>query len=329
MNRRKSTTIASLSFALVLVLSGMEQVQAQDAKTPYPRMAPLDQYLMDHNAEIALARSAAPASISRDARVVVLGPHGYETAVEGKNGFACIVERSWTAGIDDPDFWNPKLRAPMCLNPSATRSYLPLTIKKTELVLAGQSKAQMFDSIKAAFEKKELPMPESGTMCYMMSKQQYKVIVTNATTKTTRDTISDAKGNFQVLSVPVGTGVDAQDTDKEKVVKAYYAGFEQHDWNAVANQFADGFTFTSPNDDDHISVEKFKEKCWGTNKFFKKVRFIKMMEKGDELMLLVDITTTDNKVARNVDVYSFSSTGKIKSIEVFFGAGSKYPGSKE
>jgi len=53
------------------------------------------------------------------------------------------------------------------------RSYLPLTIKKTELVLAGQSKTQMFDSIKAAFDKKELPMPESGAMCYMMSKQQY------------------------------------------------------------------------------------------------------------------------------------------------------------
>jgi hypothetical protein len=99
-------------------------------------MAPLDQYLTERNAEIALARSAAPPSISQDAEVMVLGRHGYETAVKGKNGFVCIVERSWTAGIDDPDFWNPKLRAPICFNPPAARSYLPLTIKKTEWVLS-------------------------------------------------------------------------------------------------------------------------------------------------------------------------------------------------
>jgi hypothetical protein len=93
---------------------------------------------------------------------MVLGNHGYETAVKGKNGFVCRVQRSWTAGIDDPDFWNPKLRAPICFNAPAARSYLPLTIKKTELVLAGRSKAQMFQAISAAFDKKELPTVESG-----------------------------------------------------------------------------------------------------------------------------------------------------------------------
>jgi hypothetical protein len=120
-----------------------------------------------------LARSAAPESISHDAEVLVLGRHGYETAVKGQNGFVYMVQRSWTAGIDDPDFWNPKLRAPICFNPPAARSYLPFEIKKTELVLAGQSKAQMFESIKAGLDKKELPRPESGAMCYMMSKQGY------------------------------------------------------------------------------------------------------------------------------------------------------------
>ena len=147
---------------------------AQDAKAPYPTMAPIEQYLMaDQNAEIALARSAAPDSISRDAAVLVLGQHGYETAVKGKNGFVCLVERGWTAGIDDPDFWNPKLHGPLCLNPQAARTYLPLTVKKTELVLTGQSKAQMSDGIKAAFDKKELPTLEPGAMCYMLSKQGY------------------------------------------------------------------------------------------------------------------------------------------------------------
>jgi hypothetical protein len=120
----------------------------------------------------------------------------------------------------------------------------------------------------------------------------------------------------------------AQGTNKEKVVKAYYSGFEKHDWNTVVGQFAHDFTFTSPNNDDHISVEKFKEKCWGTNKFFKKVNYVKMAESGNYLFLLVEITTTDNKVVRNVDVYGFEG-GKIKSIECFFGPGEWFPGNKK
>src|SRR5271169_2888240 len=174
MRSKAGRTIALGSFALVILLCAAGQPQAQEAKSPYPSMAPLDQYLMaDRNAEIALAQSAAPESISRDAEVMVLGQHGYETAVKGKNGFVCMVERSWTAGIDDLDFWNPKLRGAICFNAPATRSYLPITIKKTELILAGRSKAQMFESIKDAFDKKELPVQEPGAMCYMLSKQSY------------------------------------------------------------------------------------------------------------------------------------------------------------
>jgi hypothetical protein len=174
MKRQILRTIKARSFALVVLLSTAWQARAQQAPTAYLKMAPLEQYLMaDRNAEIALARSAAPESISHDAEVLVLGRHGYETAVKGKNGFVCMVQRSWTAGIDDPDFWNPKLRAPICFNPPAARSYLPFEIKKTEWLLAGQSKAQMFESIKVGLDKKELPTPESGAMCYMMSKQGY------------------------------------------------------------------------------------------------------------------------------------------------------------
>jgi hypothetical protein len=173
MNKKIVRMIALTIFAQIAVLGSMWQARAEDTKTPYTKMAPLDQYLMERNAEIELARSAAPESISKDAGVMVLGRRGYETAVKGTNGFVCIVERGWTAGVDDPDFWNPKLRGPLCLNAAAVRSYLPLTIKKTEWVLAGQSKDQMFDSLKAAFEKKELPTPETGSMCYMLSKQGY------------------------------------------------------------------------------------------------------------------------------------------------------------
>ena len=166
--------IAGKTILLALMLGAAWHAVAQDAKTPYPSMAPVDQYLMeDRNSEIALARSAAPESISRDAEVMVLGRHGYETAVKGTNGFVCIVERSWTAPIDDPNFWNPKLRGPLCLNAAAARSYLPRTIKRTNLILAGHSKAQMVEAVAAAVDKKELPPMELGAMCYMLSKQGY------------------------------------------------------------------------------------------------------------------------------------------------------------
>src|SRR3984885_14357354 len=117
MDRKILKVVASGSSVLVMALGAISQMQAQ-SKNPYPSMAPLNQYLMtDRNAEIAMARSAAPNSISHDARVLVLGPHGYETAVEGKNGFICVVERGWMAPFDNPEFWNPKIRGPLCFNP--------------------------------------------------------------------------------------------------------------------------------------------------------------------------------------------------------------------
>jgi hypothetical protein len=174
MNAKMTEKIMLGALALVVLLGASWHARAQNAKTPYPSMAALDQYLMtDRNDEIALARSAAPESISRDAKIMVLARHGYETAVEGKNGFVCIVERSWMSPSGHPEFWNPKLRGPLCFNPAAARSILPLTLKRTDLVLAGLSKAQIMDDMKAAIDRKELPVLEPGAMSYMMSKQAY------------------------------------------------------------------------------------------------------------------------------------------------------------
>ena len=175
MNRKTIRIIALGSLALVVALLGARLgSQAQDTKQRYLTMAPVDQYLIaDRDAEIALARSAAPESISRDAEVLVLGRHGYETAAKGKNGFVCIVDRGWTSDVDDPEFLNPALREPICFNAAAARSRLPLTFKQTEWAMAGKNKTQMFDSIKAAYDKRGLPMPEPGAMSYMMSSQAY------------------------------------------------------------------------------------------------------------------------------------------------------------
>jgi hypothetical protein len=181
MRKKKVGAIALKGFALpavlvvmlVAVLGMAHQARSQDATTPYPKMAPIEQYLMaDRGAEIALARSAAPESISRDADVMVLGRHGFETALKGKNGFVCIVGRGWTSA-PDADFWNPKVRVPMCVNGAAARSYLLRITKITDLGLAGRSLTQINEVIGAAVAKKELPPMEPGAMCYMMGKQGY------------------------------------------------------------------------------------------------------------------------------------------------------------
>jgi hypothetical protein len=174
MGRRTVKIMGLASGVLAVMLSASSHMQAQ-SKTEYSSMVALNEYLSpDRNAEIALARTAAPDSISHDAKVLVLGPHGYETAVEGKNGFVCLVERGWMGPFDGEFsvFWNPKIRGPICYNPPAARSVLPLTYKRTEMVLAGQTKAQIIDGIKV-FMKQELPPLEPGAMSYMMSKEQY------------------------------------------------------------------------------------------------------------------------------------------------------------
>ncbi|MGB8477914.1 MAG: hypothetical protein WCE63_03620 [Acidobacteriaceae bacterium] len=174
MNKTTVETNALRAFVVVIVLSAVLAAWGQAAKTPYRSMAPVEQYLMaDRNAEIALARTAAPQAISRDATVMVLGRHGYTTAVEGKNGFVCVVERGWMSPFDAPQFWNPKMRGPICFNPPAARSVLPLTIKRTNLILSGLSKAQVMDGIRAALQAKQLPTLEPGAMSYMMSKESY------------------------------------------------------------------------------------------------------------------------------------------------------------
>jgi hypothetical protein len=173
MKREVVKRIALRSIALVVMLGAAWQSRAADDKAAYPSMAPIDQYLMsDRSAEVAMARSAAPETIARDAKVLVLGRHGYETAAEGKNGFVCVVNRSWMLPFDNPEFWDPAVRLPFCLNPPAARSMLPLTIKEAEWALAGLTKAQLFDRTKAAYDHGELPLPEHGSMCFMMSKQQ-------------------------------------------------------------------------------------------------------------------------------------------------------------
>lgn len=158
---------------LLVFLTALSAARAQTAASPYPSMAPLDQYLMPQPAEIALARTAAPPSISAAADVMVLSRTGYTSAAHGTNGFLCIVERSWGAATTIPDFWNPKVRAPICFNAAAARTFVPIYLMKTKLVLAGRSPSQILHATDAAFAGGQLPPLAPAAMCYMMSRQQY------------------------------------------------------------------------------------------------------------------------------------------------------------
>jgi hypothetical protein len=162
------------ALALAAALSRSTLAGTQGPAKSYQAMAPVSQYLMaSKEAEISLSRTAAPSSISAHASVLVLGTHGYESAATGTNGWVCFVERSWTAGFDDPGFWNPKLRGPNCFNPIAARTELPRILKRTEWVLAGASKAQMMERSKAAIADGTFKAPEPGALTYMMSKEGY------------------------------------------------------------------------------------------------------------------------------------------------------------
>jgi hypothetical protein len=175
MSRKMVRTITLGTFALVAVLCAARPGRAQDNKNPYPTsMAPPDQYLMDRNNEIALARSAAPPFVAKDATVMVFGKHGYETAVEGTNGFVCNVDRAWMDRFENSsEFWNPKRRGPVCYNQQAARTLLPILLIRTRLALAGKSKPEMKEGLKAAIEKGELPTLDPGGMAYMLSKQGF------------------------------------------------------------------------------------------------------------------------------------------------------------
>jgi hypothetical protein len=174
MNQNHALRCAS-ALAPSLMLCALASFAAADAPpTSYERMAHLDEYLIpDLDTEIALARSAAPAPISDKATVLALKPQGYETAVHGTNGFTCLVERSWMSPFDSSEFWNPKIRGPVCYNPAASKSILTYTLQRTKLVLAGRSKAQIHDETRAAVARKELPQPAPGAMSFMMSKDGY------------------------------------------------------------------------------------------------------------------------------------------------------------
>ena len=161
------------TFALAAGLAAASQAVAEPARAPDPVMAPISQYTMARADEVAMARSAAPPSISGDADVMVLTDQGYEVVARGTNGFVCLVERAWANDVRNDGFWNPKLRGPLCFNPPAARSVMPAYLERTRWVLAGVSKAEIEKRVVATIAAGRYRLPATGAMSFMMSKTGY------------------------------------------------------------------------------------------------------------------------------------------------------------
>ena len=158
---------------LIIALLGFCGLAHAQAPNPYPSMAPVAQYLMPRAAEIEMARSAAPASISAQAEVLVLTKSGYEVAARGSNGWTCMVGRMWVAGFDDPEFWNPKGRGAACLNPPAVKSVLPQYLARTKWALAGDTREEIAKKCEAAYADHKFSDPAPGSFAFMLSKESY------------------------------------------------------------------------------------------------------------------------------------------------------------
>ena len=167
------TTRRSL-FAVPFVLAVATTAAAQTAKA-YP---PIDQYLMPRDAEIAMARSAAPPSIADRATVKVLTKSGYEMASQGDNGAVCLVMRGFSAPTYTPApfrdiVYDPSIHAPICFAAPAARTALPYYELRARLAMAGKSPDQIAEALQAAYVKGELPRRDGATFAYMFSAHQH------------------------------------------------------------------------------------------------------------------------------------------------------------
>ena len=137
----------------------------------------LTEYQMTRDAEIALAKSAAPPNVSSRATVKVLTPSGFQIAREGDNGFVCMVMRGWSAPTYTPAqfrnlVYDAAVRAPICFDPAAARIVMPYYELRSKLGMEGKSPDQISEAIQRAYAKGELPKRDGVSFAYMWSADQ-------------------------------------------------------------------------------------------------------------------------------------------------------------
>lgn len=160
-----------------LLISLLGSVATSAALAEGPKYPPLSGYMMAPEAEVALAKSAAPGNISGRATIKILTATGYRVEAEGDNGFVCLVLRGWSAPTYTPSpfrdlVYDATVRAPICFNPAASRTVLPLQELRSRLAMEGNGPEQIAEGIEAAYAKGELPGMETVGFAYMWSADQ-------------------------------------------------------------------------------------------------------------------------------------------------------------
>jgi hypothetical protein len=166
--------VKNLTLLLPLLLASIPAADAQSHNRQYP---PLSEFMMPQEAEIALARSAGPDNVSSRATIKILTAAGFKVAVDGDNGFVCMVLRGWAAPTYNPEHFRDyvyvaDLRAPICFDPVSARGVMPYYEKRHELGLEGKGTDEIAKGIEGAYAKGELPKVEAS-IGYMLSGDMY------------------------------------------------------------------------------------------------------------------------------------------------------------
>jgi len=157
-------------FVVGVSISLLFVVTASDAPADEFDPPALSEFLMEQDREIALARSAAPDRVAKDATIMVLGENGYETVIEGSNSFVCLVIRSWGNPTYDHAYaYKPGLIVPECLDANAVKTILPVQLYRAELGVQMTPPAEMEAAVKAGFRSGRFRRTESVSFSYMLS----------------------------------------------------------------------------------------------------------------------------------------------------------------
>jgi hypothetical protein len=227
----------SIRVFVMLLLAGVSgRAAAQSAKYP-----PLDAYMMPERAEVALARTAAPAGISQRATIKVLNRSGYRAVHDGDNGFVCMVMRAWSAPTFTPAelrdlVYDATVRAPICFDPEAARTVLPYYELRARLGMAGKAPDEIAAAVGAAYARGDLPRREGVSFAYMWSADQHlgpvvghwhphmmvfspyyrnAMLGGNDFSKTLPIVTDDAGTPFAVVVIPVDDRLAISGADKE------------------------------------------------------------------------------------------------------------------
>ncbi len=110
---------------------------------------------------------------------------------------------------------------------------------------------------------------------------------------------------------------EANETEREKTVRALYAAYIDGRKDVVAATLAEDFTFSSPRDD-HIDRDAYFDRCWPTPPPFARMEIEYLGLSGDEAVVRYRAVKHDGGAFRNMETLRFRG-GKLAAVEVYFG----------